>query len=474
MAFRFWRDARTAAGAALLVAALVTPRAGVAAEGVALNSYNADITQTSISGISSGAFMSVQFGVAWSSIIKGIGVVAGGPYYCAQASASDVMNGYTLPIATATGPCMQGPPPGLGSMFEEAEAQAKTGVIDPLSNIKRQKIYLFHGYNDSIVAKPVSDAAADFFRHYLDGSTRGNLYYQEARSAGHAFVVNEARQGDLNACPLNRSPYIDECGYDQAGVILQHIYGALRPGTNGPPAGTIYSFDQNLYTGDHIADALSMGDEGFVFVPKDCDAGAPCRVHIALHGCGQDAGDIDHLFVEHTGYNAWADTNRIIVLYPQTKASSFMPFNPSACWDWWSYVRHDDGYVTKRGLQIGAIKAMLDVLTAGRDASAAPAEAPMPPAFLVTDTSDNAAALAWTPVPGAALYRIARSDAGGAFHPVGETSGISFGDSGLTPATHYVWRIVAVVTGGDQTPFADVTAATMAAPPACASPGNCP
>ena len=61
--------------------------------------------------ISSGAFMAVQFGFAWSSVVKGVGVVAGGPFYCAQASAGDFINGYTLPVLTATGACMRGPPP---------------------------------------------------------------------------------------------------------------------------------------------------------------------------------------------------------------------------------------------------------------------------------------------------------------------------------------------------------------------------
>jgi hypothetical protein len=53
------------------------------AEGLALRAYNAAIGDSSISGISSGAFMAVQFGFAWSSIIRGVGVVAGGPFYCA-------------------------------------------------------------------------------------------------------------------------------------------------------------------------------------------------------------------------------------------------------------------------------------------------------------------------------------------------------------------------------------------------------
>ena len=52
----------------------------------ALQSYNAAIGESSVSGISSGGFMAVQFGAAWSSIIKGVGVVAGGPFYCAQAT----------------------------------------------------------------------------------------------------------------------------------------------------------------------------------------------------------------------------------------------------------------------------------------------------------------------------------------------------------------------------------------------------
>jgi len=57
-----------------------------------------------------------------------------------------------------------------------------------------------------------------------------------------------------------------------------------------------------------------------------------------------------------------------IVLLSANTVSSFLPFNPQACWDWWSYVNHSDSYVTKSGSQIRAIKAMLDALTARRGA----------------------------------------------------------------------------------------------------------
>src|SRR6195952_5171335 len=156
-----------------------------------LNGFNADIRESSVSGISSGAFMAIQFATAWSSVIKGVGVVAGGPYWCAKADADDFMNGYTLPVMNAIGPCMSGPPTELGSSFAKADAKAASGDIDSLQFVSRQKVYLFHGYNDAVVARSVTDAAADFYRHYLGEPNRGNLFYQTAVGAGHSLVVRQ-------------------------------------------------------------------------------------------------------------------------------------------------------------------------------------------------------------------------------------------------------------------------------------------
>lgn len=159
-----------------LTSATVMAVSPLVAEPVALRGYNAAIGESSISGISSGAFMAVQFGTAWSSVIKGVGVIAGGPFWCAKADADDFINGFTLPILTATGSCMKGPPPDLNAFIAKADAKAASGDIDPLQNLSRQKVYLFHGYNDAVVAKSVTDAAADFYRHYLGDGNRGNLY----------------------------------------------------------------------------------------------------------------------------------------------------------------------------------------------------------------------------------------------------------------------------------------------------------
>jgi poly(3-hydroxybutyrate) depolymerase len=66
-------------------------------------------------------------------------------------------------------------------------------------------------------------------------------------------------------------------------------------------------------------------------------------------------------FAREAGYNRWADTNRIIVLYPQAIARSWPTYNPNGCWDWWGYTGPQ--YHTKDGAQIRAVKAMLERLS---------------------------------------------------------------------------------------------------------------
>ncbi len=465
-------------GVLCLAAGCLMPPAPCAAA-APLPALNAEEPQSSISGISSGAFMAVQFGTAWSSIIRGVGVIAGGPFYCAQASSADILNAYILPILTATGPCMTGPPPDLATLTATADTMAQSGAIDSLSNIAGQKIYVFHGYNDAVVAGAVTDGTVGFYRHYLGPANRGNLFYQTTIGAGHSQVV--AGQAGANPCPANQPPYIDQCGYDQAGILLQHIYGALNPPNRGAPAGVMSPFDQAAYTQPFSTTVMSLADTGYVYVPNACAQGAPCRVHIALHGCKQDAGDIGSTYIDDAGYNAWADSNNIIVLYPQTQVGTgfgVAPLNPQACWDWFGYVNQDASYVTKGGRQIAAIKAMLDAVTAGATVMASPVVAAVagPPADLaVTDVSDTAAALAWRPVPGADSYRIERAGADGMFSLAGVSqSGPSYGDFGLTPDTSYAWRVTPISGGVAGPASAAVAAATRPPAAVCTAPGTCP
>ena len=44
---------------------------------------------------------------------------------------------------------------------------------------------------------------------------------------------------------------------------------------------------------------------------------------------------VQDVFSRNAGYNAIAEANNIIVLYPQAVNSTL---NPRGCWDWWGYT----------------------------------------------------------------------------------------------------------------------------------------
>jgi poly(3-hydroxybutyrate) depolymerase len=68
--------------AATLCACVALP----AAHAAPLPALKIDAANVTVSGLSSGGYMATQLHVAWSSMFKGAGVIAGGPYYCAQGS----------------------------------------------------------------------------------------------------------------------------------------------------------------------------------------------------------------------------------------------------------------------------------------------------------------------------------------------------------------------------------------------------
>lgn len=310
-----------------------------------LPSFNVDATQTSVSGLSSGAFMAVQMQVAHSASIVGAGVVAGGPYYCAAGNMA------------YTGICMGQIailPPNPALMVGAARGFANTRQIDALSNLKKRRVYVFSGTRDSVVRPAAVDATTEFFRQI--GVPAANLLYVNQVPAGHALITPSYG----NACDANAAPYISHCDYegqpyDQAGELMRHIHGPLQPKATAL-AGRLVTFDQRPFA----SASTSLAEEGFLYVPPACAEGQSCRIHVALHGCVQSAESVGKQFIADTGYNEWAENNHFLVLYPQVNKSSLAPFNPQGCWDWWGYT--GSNYATRAGAQVRALKAMIDAL----------------------------------------------------------------------------------------------------------------
>jgi poly(3-hydroxybutyrate) depolymerase len=331
--------------AALLVATLLWTQPAAAQPGK-LPAVGADPTRISTSGLSSGGFMAVQYAVAFSASTIGVGVVAGGPYNCA----------YVNPGGIAT--CIEGAPVGTAS-YDAAVSFAALGQIDPVDRLKSLQVYLFSGTKDETVKHTVVDAVRDFFA--AAGTPAKNVQYVHNLPAGHAFIsVNFGAP-----CGTTATPYVDECtvegaSYDQPEAILTKIYGTLLPKAASLSASPA-PFDQTEFT----SPAAGMGKIGYVYVPASCaEAGAGCAVHVVFHGCMQGAGEVGDAVYGRVGYNAWADANGIVILYPQLDPST-IPDNPEGCWDWWGYTGLN--FQTRSGPQLAAVHAMVQRLV-GRPA----------------------------------------------------------------------------------------------------------
>jgi hypothetical protein len=305
-----------------------TPQAG------AIATYDIDTSRISVSGVSSGAMMATQMHVAHSGLVSGVAMLAGGPYYCAQAS-----------LSKGLGECMKGGDLKLDALLEYARASAASGAIDPLQNLSDDSVWLLLGSKDSIIHPDLPRGAVAFYGEFLDA---GNITYVDAVPVVHGFPTPDTGA----PCDQLLTPFLNACGYDAAGELLQAIVGDLEPRVAA--SGELLSIPQPGY------DDATMLPDAFLYVPEACANGASCGVHVAFHGCQQSAAKVGDAFAAGAGYNEWAEANRLLVLYPQVASSKIAPMNPMGCWDWWGYT--DNNYATKAGAQIKVVKATLDLL----------------------------------------------------------------------------------------------------------------
>ncbi|MGO9545808.1 MAG: poly(3-hydroxybutyrate) depolymerase [Rhodomicrobium sp.] len=316
-----------------------------------LPALRTDRAQTAVSGLSSGGYMAGQYQVAHSATVTGAGILAAGPYGCAEnplAASYPFLLAVSYNFMQAQTGCMAANSSGTGvldsgKLLRRASVLADEGKLDPLSNLKRSKIYLYTGANDRTVAAPVVEAARNFY--LAAGVAPDNIEFVTKSPGGHAFLT--ADKGE--ACGKSDPPYVSNCHYDQAGEILRFIYGTLAPKGVALPENFV-TFGQGAYASPDA----TLADEGVVYVPAACRTEAHCRVAVVFHGCNQSRAEAGDAVIRESGFADWAETNRIVVLFPQVIASTL---NPIACWDWWGYTGRD--FLTRDAPQIKAVEAML-------------------------------------------------------------------------------------------------------------------
>jgi hypothetical protein len=194
---------------------------------------------------------------------------------------------------------------------------------------------------------------------------------------------------------------------------------------------------------------------------------------VALHGCKQDTGSVGQQFVQNTGYTRWADTNNLIVLFPQTKvdntthatAASGTLSNPNACFDWIGWYGGD--FARRSGTQMAAIKAMVDRVSSG---SGGGGTLPAPTGVNTSNATDTTMTIGWNAVGGAAGYNVFR---GGGQVNASLVTATSYLDTGLAPATTYSWTVAAVDGNGLQGAMsAPASGTTTGSAPVCYTANN--
>ena len=312
-----------------------------------LPALNLQPEATTVSGLSSGAFMAVQLQVAFSERIAGAGIVAGGPFGCAN---GNVFRAIRVCMNAFLGSA------DAASSLEEMRELAAEGGIDTLEHLSADRVYLFHGTADDTVARASMDALRQTYASL--GIPDDLVRYETEVAAGHGFVTEA---GSL-ACAVTQPDFLIDCDFDQAGDILAQLYPGLAAPVD-PREDGLTLFDQSLF----LEGAVGMGDTAFVYIPESCVSGASCRLHIALHGCKQSQEVVGEDYARLTEYNRWAEANDIVVLYPQAKSIpapwwNWFGGNPNGCWDWWGYA--GDDYLTQDAPQMAAIARMAAALGA--------------------------------------------------------------------------------------------------------------
>lgn len=420
-----------------------------------------DKSQVSVSGISSGAYMAGQMHVAHSATFaRGVGIVAGGPFYCAQGS-----------LSTAATKCMAAQTygsPDLTSIQSTVSSWQSSGAIDATSNLANTRVYLFtggrtdSGTHDTTVNWRDMDSAQTFYQSYTGSA---NIQYKSDLAAEHSMpTLNYG-----NACSSKTDPYLTNCGYDAAGELLKWIYGSLNNPNTGTLTGQFVQFDQSSYLADPTSHGMSA--QGWAYVPASCSSRSKaCRLHVVFHGCKQypgytyssGSGTVTYgdTFVKNAGYNRWADSNDIVLLYPQ--ANALTSSNPNGCWDWWGY--DDANYARKTGRQVAAVKAMVDQLSSGSLSSSIAA----PTGLAASSIGETSVALSWNAVSGAASYTVYRNGS-----RVGQPASTTYGDNGLAAGTRYDYVVHAVDgAGGEGAGSSALTVTTAGSKPVCYTSSN--
>ena len=344
--------------------------------------------------------------VAFSSVVKGVGVFAGQPYHCAVTMfKGDVLvspcfgtkhyvNASTPPSGCTTvwskpnahhGPrpphpapdvpyCMNCPPGGNTLLYDHckrypelvdvdlllkyAREQSKAGTIDALGNLSGTNVYLYRGTKDSCYLKGSVQHSQTFFE-----ALGAKVLFNNTTPSAHSWPTKSYG-------PPCGSGVIESCDYDGPGAALQHIYdNKLKPPVEANPE-LLMEYDQTpFWTEDNYGNktfnetmphVTGFAPAGNIYVPTACKAaGAKCKMHFSLHGCGEESYYDEA--VHHLGFQDWGEANNIVIVFPRVIAHGGTSESLGGCWD--GYAQSGVDYSLKSGAQMHGMRQMIAAIS---------------------------------------------------------------------------------------------------------------
>lgn len=328
-----------------------------------------DRTITAV-GHYSGADLTVQLQVAFSSWVSGSCVFAGQPYHCQgtrfpneplvdekdahssiswgamrTATCQDCPSGKTVYHDHCKGwlaPDLKlAQHVDVSMLAAYAKKQASLGNIDPIHNLHNRPIHLWAVAEDRYLMHGSAKKTRDFFLA-LNAS---RVVYEEFTGQAHGFPgASGARQCFYSLWP------------EKVGIWRPH------------KEENLLMFDQTEFL--RSSQTVGMQEAGAVYIPSACrkprrSGSTGCALQLVIPSCGADWH-----FAKAHGFLDVAESFNTVMLIPQQGASSHGPAEMGkakdwSCWD--SHGKTGADYAIKSGAQMDAIAKMVQRLTSHFD-----------------------------------------------------------------------------------------------------------
>ena len=255
---------------------------------ISFNEINTLNSQSvTVSGFSSGAMMASHLLISSSEMIKGAGLISGGPYYCSKGTFKESMN------------CVKNTKDiDIKSLVELTKNFEDKKLIDPLDNLKHRFVYILNEKKETVGANEAGLKSYEFLQNFIP---KKNIKTKFDIKSGHSLPsLNKG-----NPCDSQYPPWVNNCNYDTVKHLLEFVTKKKLKSSKSN-LENLYQIDLS----DLIVSQSQMNTIGLIYVPKKClkinsKKNVTCDLHVVFHGCRQSLDEAGLDFIKTADYNNW-------------------------------------------------------------------------------------------------------------------------------------------------------------------------